>query len=884
MTTRTPRLAAVNSGYSSGQQRSGAIEGYSTFTSNSLSPLSVKVLPLHDFGTNNTSNKRVRKNTLTYGNEGLILNIPEVCLHRAFSYFVSDIAVDVDSFNHIQCVSKLFKKIINSGAMWYNIPIIKHDGHMNLNVFKYLKKKSQGTEGTCYHVFNRCYQKEYALKRARVYPDNEGVPYYMMRELSALKKINHPNICELELICLHEFKLYLLFPYIEQTLHDYINPSGEPNSGIPLKKHQVHSFTRQLLEAVAHIHRRGIMHRNLKPKHLLVVPGPGPDPLDGAQIKLADFALVRILGHPPKKFTTEVITLWYRPPEILMGQKDYSASVDIWSLGCIFAEMLQGRPLFTGLCEIDQLFQIFFKMGTPNIDTWPAFVSMPHYQESIFPMWQACQLKAQVSNADELEQDLLNRCLRFEPMERLSAEEALRHRCLDVSRLASFPPTSDGGDIGFLGIDAGGGGNSVGCVGGTTFGTELAASQGVDEDMYDSIGFNNSVDSHFSTASLVVIEGGTGGGGGGTSASSSGGQQQQCISPVSPRLLNRPADSKVMCPKVPPPPSDLILDADDEDRRYAHPALVKLHKTTLRQYRFLRQLELQIHFPSHSYWLSEHSKRQLVTLPSMDAGDEEHSSNRARLVDWLLDVLDVFDYHMCLRTAYFAIALVDRFLSLCMSSPGVAKGCVGILGGVTAAGESEESALRLLGSTCLHIASKCEDVSYIGIRDLASQTGDTATYEPRDILTMEELVLNRLGFDVYLPTVIDFICLFLESVPELHADLGVQCCTKYLGELSLLYEEFTIFPPSLIAASAVCLALYLSDTTSNVWPETVEALSGYKLSELERCVRALQKVHKDAPVAPVFVVYSRYSRASNSEVAKWNSKPLPYPPHFLMRS
>jgi serine/threonine protein kinase len=119
-----------------------------------------------------------------------------------------------------------------------------------------------------------------------------------------------------------------------------------------LKSSQVLNLTYQLLDAVDYCHKRGIVHRNLKPKHLLIIPGSGPDPLDGAQLKLgtvhallelhvfsspnsltfiyvhrvADFALVRIIGQPPTKFTSEVITLWYRPPEILMGLKNYTGT------------------------------------------------------------------------------------------------------------------------------------------------------------------------------------------------------------------------------------------------------------------------------------------------------------------------------------------------------------------------------------------------------------------------------------------------------------------------------------------------------------------------------------------------------------------------------
>merc|ERR1711871_838079 len=175
------------------------------------------------------------------------------------------------------------------------------------------------------------------------------------------------------------------------------SPPGRGPIGV--QKHQICSLTHQLLDAVNYCHKRGIVHRNLKPKHLLIIPGNGPDPLDNAQIKLADFALVRIIGHPPKKFTSEVITLWYRPPEILMGLKDYSTAVDVWSVGCIFAEMIEGEPLFMGVTEIDQLFQIFYKMGTPSSDAWPAFTSMPNYQKALFPQWSESRLYGMMGKA-----------------------------------------------------------------------------------------------------------------------------------------------------------------------------------------------------------------------------------------------------------------------------------------------------------------------------------------------------------------------------------------------------------------------------------------------------------------------------------------------------
>ena len=110
-------------------------------------------------------------------------------------------------------------------------------------------------------------------------------------------------------------------------------------------------------------HQRRVLHRDLKPQNLLIDKS-------GA-IKLADFGLARAFGIPVRVYTHEVVTLWYRAPEILLGSNKYSCPVDIWSIGCIFAEMANKRPLFQGDSEIDQLFRIFRVLRTPNEEIWP---------------------------------------------------------------------------------------------------------------------------------------------------------------------------------------------------------------------------------------------------------------------------------------------------------------------------------------------------------------------------------------------------------------------------------------------------------------------------------------------------------------------------------
>lgn len=127
----------------------------------------------------------------------------------------------------------------------------------------------------------------------------------------------------------------------------------------------------QLLAGIAKCHQHKVLHRDLKPQNLLINR-------EGI-LKLADFGLARAFGIPVKNFTHEVVTLWYRAPDILMGSKNYSTSVDIWSVGCIFAEIVNRKPLFAGQDEKEQLQKIFKIRGTPNEEDWPGIKELPLY-------------------------------------------------------------------------------------------------------------------------------------------------------------------------------------------------------------------------------------------------------------------------------------------------------------------------------------------------------------------------------------------------------------------------------------------------------------------------------------------------------------------------
>ncbi len=173
-----------------------------------------------------------------------------------------------------------------------------------------------------------------------------------------------------------------------------------------------------MLNGIAKCHQHKILHRDLKPQNLLINR-------EGI-LKLADFGLARAFGIPVKNFTHEVVTLWYRAPDILMGSKNYSTSVDLWSVGCIFAEMVNKKPLFAGSNEDDQLLKIFKGRGTPDQHQWVGLKDLPLYKED-FPRYEGIPLNKLVPAIDEEGLDLLDKMLRCNPAERITAKDALQH-------------------------------------------------------------------------------------------------------------------------------------------------------------------------------------------------------------------------------------------------------------------------------------------------------------------------------------------------------------------------------------------------------------------------------------------------------------------------
>ncbi|KAL9320577.1 hypothetical protein ACSQ67_012416 [Phaseolus vulgaris] len=303
--------------------------------------------------------------------------------------------------------------------------------------YEKVEKIGEGTYGVVYKARDRVTNETIALKKIRLEQEDEGFPAPPFARFRSSKRCSIgtllgirrflcffvPMQCllidariggfivllpraifvlcgcvddRLQDVVHSEKRLYLVFEYLDLDLKKHMDSSPE----FVKDPRQVKMFLYQILCGIAYCHSHRVLHRDLKPQNLLIDRRTN-------SLKLADFGLARAFGIPVRTFTHEVVTLWYRAPEILLGSRHYSTPVDVWSVGCIFAEMVNRRPLFPGDSEIDELFKIFRILGTPNEETWPGVTALPDFK-STFPKWPPKDLATVVPNLDAAGLNLLS--------------------------------------------------------------------------------------------------------------------------------------------------------------------------------------------------------------------------------------------------------------------------------------------------------------------------------------------------------------------------------------------------------------------------------------------------------------------------------------------
>ena len=218
----------------------------------------------------------------------------------------------------------------------------------------------KGAYGTVYRGVHRQTQKEFAIKRTHIDNGNGGIPSTTIREIAILMELSHPNVVALEDTVMRESDIYFIQEYCNTDLAKFLQRMGGANKGARLPQSLVKSYLKQILQGVAYCHSQRIIHRDLKPANILLAGR------HNEQIKLADFGLARAISIPIKPYTKCVVTLYYRSPELLLEMNEYATPVDIWSIGCIFAELAINQPLFRGENETSQLQNIFRLMGRPT--------------------------------------------------------------------------------------------------------------------------------------------------------------------------------------------------------------------------------------------------------------------------------------------------------------------------------------------------------------------------------------------------------------------------------------------------------------------------------------------------------------------------------------
>ncbi|XP_068270554.1 cyclin-dependent kinase 11B isoform X4 [Nyctibius grandis] len=313
-------------------------------------------------------------------------------------------------------------------------------GCRSVEEFLCLNRIEEGTYGVVYRAKDKKTDEIVALKRLKMEKEKEGFPITSLREINTILKAQHLNIVTVREIVVgsNMDKIYIVMNYVEHDLKSLMETMKQP-----FLPGEVKTLMIQLLRGVKHLHDNWILHRDLKTSNLLLS--------HSGILKVGDFGLAREYGSPLKPYTPVVVTLWYRAPELLLGAKEYSTAIDMWSVGCIFGELLTQKPLFPGKSEIDQINKVFKDLGTPSEKIWPGYNELPAVKKMTFTEYPYNNLRKRFGALlSDQGFDLMNNFLTYYPARRITAEDGLKHEYfretplpIDPSMFPTWPAKSE---------------------------------------------------------------------------------------------------------------------------------------------------------------------------------------------------------------------------------------------------------------------------------------------------------------------------------------------------------------------------------------------------------------------------------------------------------
>uniref|UniRef100_A0A7N0V9E3 Protein kinase domain-containing protein n=1 Tax=Kalanchoe fedtschenkoi TaxID=63787 RepID=A0A7N0V9E3_KALFE len=309
-------------------------------------------------------------------------------------------------------------EVVDGWPKWLtdNIPADVLSGLVPKSAESYdmISKIGSGTYSNVYKARDRESGKVVALKKVRFDTSEPEAVKFMAREIMILQKLDHPNIVKLQGLATSRmhYSLYLVFDFMQTDLAHIIS---RPDTS--LTEPQIKSYAHQLLSGLQHCHEKGILHRDVKGSNLLI-------DRNGA-LKIADFGLANYF-EPNKKqnLTSRVVTLWYRAPELLLGATDYGVGIDLWSAGCLVAEMFEGVPIMPGRTEVEQIHKIFKLCGTPSEEYWKRLRLSSTFRP---PHSYKPNLQSAFRTLPGSAIDLLSTLLAWDPAHRGTAASALQN-------------------------------------------------------------------------------------------------------------------------------------------------------------------------------------------------------------------------------------------------------------------------------------------------------------------------------------------------------------------------------------------------------------------------------------------------------------------------